>query len=59
MKIFILECTAEELSANRTVMDTLNNVLNNFTDRLFGINNINFAEAMSNIEEEEEQDGSI
>lgn len=37
MKIFIVECTAEELRANRTVMDTLNETLSNFTRPLFGV----------------------
>ena len=42
MKILIVECTAEELRANRTVMYNVNEALNNFTDSLFGVNNIDY-----------------
>lgn len=38
MKIFIVECDAEELRANRTVMDTLTDVLSRFADTLCGAN---------------------
>lgn len=34
MKILIVECTAEELSANRTVMDTLMDTLNRFASSI-------------------------
>lgn len=37
MKILIVECTAEELRANRTVMDTLNEALCSFTRPVFGV----------------------
>lgn len=37
MKILIVECTAEELRANRTVMDTFNEALSNFTRPMFGV----------------------
>lgn len=36
MKILIVECTAEELRANRTVLDTFNEVLSDFTRPMFG-----------------------
>ena len=58
MTIIMIEATAEELSANRTIMNNLNDALNNFTDRICGINNINyeqaFAKAMAENEEQEE-----
>ena len=59
MKILIIECNAEELSANRTVMDNINKVLNNFTDALFGVNDIDFSKAMCEVEQvkENEHDG--
>lgn len=37
MKLLILECSAEELRANRTVMDTLNETLSSFTRPMFGV----------------------
>lgn len=37
MKLLILECSAEELRANRTVMDTLNETLSSFTRTMFGV----------------------
>ena len=60
MKILIVECTADELKANRTVMDNVNEVLNSFTDSLFGVNNIDYSKAFasmnkSNEEAEEEE----
>ena len=55
MKILIVECTAEELRANRTVMDNVNEALNNFTDSLFGINNIDYAKAFANMNESDKE----
>ena len=52
MKILIVEYTAEELKANRTVMDNVNEALNNFTDSLFGVNNIDF----TNMNEEDSEE---
>lgn len=37
MKILIVECTAEELRANRTVMDSLTEALSGFTRNLVGV----------------------
>ena len=37
MKLLIIECSAEELRANRTVMDTLNETLSSFTRPMFGV----------------------
>lgn len=38
MKLFLLECNAEELKANRTVMDSINETLSNFTRAFCGAN---------------------
>lgn len=51
MKILIVECTADELKANRTVMDNVNEALNNFTDSLCGVNNIDYAKAFASMNE--------
>ena len=53
MKILIVECTAEELKASGTVMDNVNEALNNFTDSLFGVNNIDFTKYMNEEDSEE------
>ena len=55
MKILIIECTAEELKANRTVMDNVNEVLNNFTDSLFGVNNIDCAKAFASMNKHDKE----
>ena len=36
MKIFILECDAEELKANRTIMDSVSDAINGFFDAFCG-----------------------
>lgn len=56
MKIIIIECTAEELRANRTVMDSITEVLSGFTRSLAGIDldNEQVAEVLSKMNEEEE-----
>lgn len=60
MRILIIECDAEELRANRTVMDNINDVLNTFTSSFCGVNSINFAktmeQAMAKAEELEESE---
>jgi hypothetical protein len=56
MRILIIECDAEELRANRTVMDNINDALNAFTSSFCGVNNINFAKAMAKAEESEESE---
>ena len=38
MKIMMIECNAEELRANRTVMDSIVYAMNQFTGNLFGVN---------------------
>ena len=47
MTIIMIEATAEELQANRTVMDNVNAVLNKFTDRLCGVHNIDYRKALA------------
>lgn len=55
MKIIMIEATAEELAANRTVMDSVNQALNSFTDAICGVNNIDWTKALAEIEKEEEE----
>lgn len=38
MKIIMIEATAEELRANRTVLDTLTDTLSTFSQSLVGVN---------------------
>lgn len=54
MTIIMIEATAEELEANRTVMDNVNAVLSKFADRLFGVNNIDYSKIMGAISEQED-----
>ena len=51
----IIEATAEELRANRTVMDSVNEALNNFTDSLCGVNNIDYAKAFESMNESDKE----
>lgn len=37
MKILIVECNAEELRANKTVMDCISDALNKFTENFCGV----------------------
>lgn len=59
MKLLILECTAEELRANRTVMDTLNETLSSFTRPMFGVDidvsKLNYEESEEESEEEDNE----
>lgn len=63
MKILIVECTAEELRANRTVMDSLTEALSGFTRSLAGVDLTPeqtakaLAKAAEKEEQEEENDG--
>ena len=34
MKVLIIDCTAEELRANRTIMECVKDALRSFTDKL-------------------------
>ena len=56
MKIIMIECTAEELRANRTVMDSITEALSGFTRSLAGIDldNAQIAEVLGKMNEEEE-----
>lgn len=58
MKILIVECTAEELRANRTVMDSLNEILSGFTRSFVGIDLTpdQTAEALAKLAKDEEQE---
>lgn len=58
MKILIVECTAEELRANRTVMDSLTEALSGFTRSLAGVDLTpeQTAEALARAAEKEEQE---
>ncbi|MCQ2211266.1 MAG: hypothetical protein MJZ34_13360 [Paludibacteraceae bacterium] len=55
MTIIMIEATAEELSANKTVMDTINEVLNKFSERLVGVNNIDYSEAFKTYCDKQEE----
>ena len=54
MRIFMIECDAEELRANRTVMDNITEALSSFTRTFagFDVNRDSVAAAMSKINEE-------
>ena len=39
----MIECNAEELRANRTVMDSIVDAMNQFTGNLFGVNKIDWS----------------
>jgi len=56
MKVIMIECTAEELRANRTVMDSITEALSGFTRSLAGIDldNKQVAEVLGKMNEEEE-----
>lgn len=52
MKIFMVECNAEELRANRTLLDNLNEAISNFTRPMFGVD-VDLANFNDETEEEE------
>lgn len=56
MKAMMIECTAEELRANRTVMDSITEALSGFTRSLVGVDldNEQVTEALARMNEEEE-----
>ena len=56
MRILMIECDADELRANRTVMDNISDALNAFTSGFCGVNNINIAKTMAKAEEMEESE---
>lgn len=53
MKILMIECNAEEIKANRTIIDTLNEALSNFTRPMFGVD---FDISKTDLSELEEED---
>lgn len=58
MKILIVDCTAEELRANRTVMDSLTEALSGFTRSLVGVNLSPESLAKLTEEDDEEEEES-
>lgn len=56
MKIIMIECTAEELEANKTIADSITEALSKFTRRLVGIDldSSQVAEALKKMNKEEE-----
>ena len=57
MKIIMIECNAEELTSNRTIMDSVTNALDNFANRMVGVTNIDWSKInMSEDEEGEKND---
>jgi hypothetical protein len=62
MKILMIDCTAEELRANRTVMDSITDAISGFAHNLAGVNLsqddiIRVLNNMSDEEEESEEEG--
>ena len=55
MKILIIEATAEELRANRTILDNVNEALNRFTDSLVGVNNIDYEKVLASMNKSDEE----
>lgn len=60
MKIIMIECTAEELRANRTVMDSITEALSGFTRSFMGIDldNEQVAEALGKMNKKEDAEES-
>lgn len=58
MRILIIECDAEELRANRTVMDNITEALSSFTRSFagFDVDKDVVAAAMAKMNEEEQTD---
>ena len=56
MKIMMIECNAEELRANRTVMDSIVDAMNNFTGNLFGVNKIDWSKLNEYQESEDNEE---
>lgn len=58
MKIYFIECTAEELRANRTIMDNITEAMSSITRSFagFDVTPEQMAEAMANNEEPDEED---
>lgn len=58
MKMILIECDAEELRANRTVMDSVTNALNNFASNMFGVSNIDWSK-LNDCKETSEEVGGL
>lgn len=56
MKIIMIECTAEELEANKTIADSITEALSKFTRRIAGIDldNAQAVEVLRKMNKEEE-----
>ena len=57
MKILMIECTAEELRANRTVMDSITDAISGFAQSLVGVSlsQDDIIRTLNNMQEEEEE----
>lgn len=60
MKIIMIEATAEELRANRTVMDSITEALSTFSQSLVGVNLSKDAivKCLENMSEDDEEEQS-
>lgn len=60
MKIFIIECDAEELRANRTVLDSITEAVSSFTRAFAGVDASpdQVAQAINNLNNEETDEGN-
>ena len=58
MKVLIIEATAEELRANRTILDTVTDTLSRFTESIAGVcvTSDQVSTALANMKEEEEEE---
>lgn len=61
MKIMLLECSAEELRANRTVSDTITDALSSFTENLVGVKltSSQVIRAMANMNTKEDENEEV
>lgn len=61
MKIIMIECTAEELRANRTVSDSITDALSTFTENLVGVrlNSSQLAQAFSESNDESDEESEV
>ena len=61
MKIIMIECTAEELRANRTVADSITDALSTFTENLVGVrlNSSQLAQALAESNNESSEESEV
>lgn len=54
----MIECTAEELRANRTIMDSITDAISGFTQSLVGVNlsQDDIVKALNNMSDDEEEE---